>query len=393
MFHPFFSWRADGFFGKLVFLIFVGLICSSCSLFISPPEGDSPPSEEEGEPKSSMPCDPVSKASIAALQFEETVSQEKIQFIEEFSKLDDEKLQQCLQAVTKKEVIALTISDMSRHTNSDLADKAKGLMNRFNFVSYVETEINSEDEERQKDIVEFLLRIEEDQAKKILASISFKKEETGTQINGEVSGGTRRVLIPSDSKQGDRYYVQASWDPANSDQLSCLTALFNKKLQAKRTLEQEEQKMKELNGKRKAYWYAKSWAVTMAESIEECGAEASFVEVLEGQFSPAQTPISDMEKMDSQSEAAAEGSASVKSEAGSKSEAAPEGSASVKPEAGSKSEAAPEGSASVKPETGSQSEAAAEGSASGKPGAGSQSEAVAEGSASGKPGAGSQSEA
>ena len=42
-------------------------------------------------------------------------------------------------------------------------------------------------------------------------------------------------------------------------------------------MEREKQIMEELNGKRRAYWYSKMWALIMVKNIEECGAEASFV--------------------------------------------------------------------------------------------------------------------
>lgn len=307
MFRQLIPWWIGDFFRKLFLLICAGVICVSCSLFMSPPSGDSdsPDDKEKEVPKPPLPCDPVSKAAITMLQFEETPSQEKIQFIDELSELDDKKFQQCLQAVTKKEVIVLTISDLSRHTNSDVAEKAKVLMQQFNMVSYVEEGINSEDEERQKDIVKFLLRIEEEQAKKVLEEASFE-EEISSKVQGEVSGGIRRVLIPTESEQGDRYYIQASWDPANLEQISCLTALFNEELQGERTLEQEEQKMKELNGTRRAYWYSKEWALGMAESIEGCGAKASFVSGSEASSSATdQTTASDLEdKVAAQSEKA-----------------------------------------------------------------------------------------
>lgn len=262
-------------FCSFLILICVGAICVSCSFFIAD-DGSSPPeTTETDEPP--IPCDPVSAESIVSLQFEETASAEKTRLVESFAELDDENLQSCFQAATSKEVIGLTILDLSRHTNSSLMEKAQALLERFDITVYVEGEIKSEDEERQQNIVNFLLRIESDQAEKVLAEMSFETDEQKNLITEQVFNGVSQVLIPTASEKGDRYYVQASWDPADQEQVSCLTNLFNKELAAQRTLEQEEQKMKELNGKRWVYWYSKDWALSIADAIRKCGSEASFV--------------------------------------------------------------------------------------------------------------------
>lgn len=271
-------WEIKSLLYRLLIFICVGAICVSCSLFIADEGSPLPETANPDEPpESPMPCDPVSAKSIASLQFEETVSSEKIHLVDLFAGLSDENLQACFQAATNKELIGLTILDLSRHTDSSLAEKAQALVEKFNITSYVEEEIKSEDEERQQNIVKFLLRIESDQVEKILVEVSFETDEKKNLITERVSNGTPQILIPTASEKGDRYYVQASWDPANEEQVSCLTNLFNEELATRRTLEEEEQKMKELNGKRWVYWYLKDWVLSIADSIRKCGSEASFV--------------------------------------------------------------------------------------------------------------------
>ena len=285
--------KASGLFWKFSVLLCIGVLCVSCFLFVDPSDEAPPPSDPEESSDPPSPCDPVSGESIGVLQFEGTMSGEKISVIGELEQLEDENLQKCLQAVTKKEVIALTILDLSRHTNSELAEKAQSLVERFDLVSYVGGEINSEDEERQQYIVEFLLRMESDQAEEILEGVSFETEEAGNQIKEQISNGVFRALIPTDSESGDRYYVQASWSPANEDQVRCLTALFNAELSVQRTLEQEEQRMKELNGQRRVYWYSKDWALSLAESIEKCSSEAAFIDGSSACCTSTQPTVSD----------------------------------------------------------------------------------------------------
>ena len=341
-------WRASGLFWKFVILVFAGCMSVSCFLFVDSSDEDPPPADEtdpngdSSEP--SMPCDPISGKSIAALQFEETGAEEKIHLIDELGGLDDENLQKCLQAITHKEVIALTILDLSRHTNSELAEKAEALLERFDLAVYVDREIDSEDEERLQKIVEFLLRIEPDQAKNILEQISFETEEAG-QIVEKVSNGVHRVLVPTNSDNGDRYYVRVSWDPASAGQVSCLTTLFNKELSTQRNLEQEGQKMKELNGNRWIYWYSKDWVLSMAESVDKCGGEAAFVSG-EGAQIPSvcctsdQTAVSDLPPEDEEASVAMADATTGDQETAT-SEAAPD-SAPVDQKATDTSEVAPD---------------------------------------------------
>ena len=219
----------------------------------------------------------ISEQSIKDLQFEETVASKKIPLIEQLTQLDNENLNKCLRVNTDKELVALTILDLSRHTKAELAKKAKALSDRFDLASYIGEEIKSGDEKRQGDAVDLLLRIKPDQAKKIISGFSFLSEESKKDINKMISDGMSKVLIPTDSEQGDRYYVQASWDTKNEEALNCLTKLFNDVLLAKRSLDQEKKKMQKLNGRRWTYWYSKEWIIAMAEAITQCGGKAYFV--------------------------------------------------------------------------------------------------------------------
>ena len=284
MFHKITLQQTGALLCKWTAVCLTGALSVSCHLFIS--TGDiSPPNETEQPPpeateqteEAAAPCDPITTESIALIQFEETISEEKITLIDPFLELGDEGLQNCFQAMTDKELMGLTFFDLSRHTNPVLAKKAKDLTERFHPVSFVEEEIKSGDEERREKIVEFLLRIEPDRAEKILNEVSFETEEEGNQLKEEISNGVHRVLIPTDSSDGDRYYVRAEWDPANEEQINCLTDLFNKKLSGGRSLSAENAKMKSLNGRRWVYWYSKDWAVSIASAVEKCEATAVFV--------------------------------------------------------------------------------------------------------------------
>ena len=90
-------------------------------------------------------------------------------------------------------------------------------------------------------------------------------------------GNKTRVLIPTGSSKGDRYYVKAEWDPENRNVANCLTNLFYRELIHNRTLKEEADLMKRKNGKRWVYWYSKEWALYIFEKIEACSSKAFFV--------------------------------------------------------------------------------------------------------------------
>ena len=220
-----------------------------------------------------QPCKPIKNESIAALQFEMTSTEDKITIVDQLSQMDDKSLQNCLYTSSDKELVGLTIIELSRHTNSQLAKKAQDLCKRFNIVSYIEETINKD--KGLETVANLLLRIEPDQVTQILDALpdSEKKEFLVKFFSDRIHA----VLIPTSFKQGDRYYVKATWDTQNEKQVTCLTRLFNKKLNSNRSLEEEKDKMKELNGERLIYWYSKEWALERAEEIFCCGGKAEFI--------------------------------------------------------------------------------------------------------------------
>ena len=218
----------------------------------------------------------LNEQSKNTLQFEEAVATRKIPVIEQLALLSDTDLQRCLETSTDIELMALTIFDLSRHTNLALARKAKALADRFNLGSYIDAEMKSGDSDRREKAEELLLRIPSHQATKVINQLTLPDSEKHS-LKQTIANGRRKVLIPTDSNQGDRYYVKTSWDIHNGAVVQCLTQLFYNGLLAKHTAQQEYEKMQKLNGQRWVYWYSKDWAIQIADAITECGGQSSFV--------------------------------------------------------------------------------------------------------------------
>ena len=79
------------------------------------------------------------------------------------------------------------------------------------------------------------------------------------------------MLTPVGSSGGDRYYVQAHWDPKNRR----VTGLFHRELASTLPL-QDEQKLMADRSERLVFWYTKEWALSIAGEIDACGGKASF---------------------------------------------------------------------------------------------------------------------
>jgi len=224
----------------------------------------------------------VDKYLIHLLQEERTDVGQKIEALDKLNSLEDSQLRYYIEALTNKEPMTITLLDLSRHTDKELAFKAKILISdRFKIDDYLTQKLLSDSKNREeaKDI---LFKIEKDRALKILNNIPANMVNPWfNDLKAEIELGEKsKVLIPTGSSKGDRYYVHAKWDPRNSEVVECLTRLFHTELIHNRTYEEEVKLMKGKDGRRSkrwVYWYSKDWALYIAQKIENCGGKAYFV--------------------------------------------------------------------------------------------------------------------
>jgi hypothetical protein len=215
---------------------------------------------------------------IEALQDERTGVGTKIAALHELTKMEDEDLWEMLTLPSDKEPVLLSILDLTRHSDQELAYMAQVVLDRFDIYSYLQKTLVSGPPEKMQEASDILYRIEPKQAIEIIEGVPTEawSSELG-QLNEDIGTSDQsRVLIPTASSQGDRYYVEAEWDPADEATVQCLTKLFNSDLLSSRTPEQEAQLMRG-RSQRLVYWYSKAWALDVADRIEACGGNASFV--------------------------------------------------------------------------------------------------------------------
>ncbi len=215
---------------------------------------------------------------IEALQDERTGVGTKIAALHELTKMEDADLREMLTLPSEKEPVLLSILDLTRHSDQELAYMAQVVLDRFDISSYLKEALVSGPADKMQEAIDILYRIEPTQAVEIIEGVpteawSAELEQLKESIG---NGDQSRVLTPTASNQGDRYYVEAEWDPADEETVQCLTNLFNSDLISNRTLEQEAQMMQG-RSQRFVYWYSKAWALDVADRIEACGGNASFV--------------------------------------------------------------------------------------------------------------------
>lgn len=215
------------------------------------------------------------------LQDERRDVETKLGALEQLAKKDNDVLARYMRLDLGDGPFAATVLDLSRHTNPLVSKNARNVLARVDLVSLILEDLNSGDEETVVNSIIVFSRLGRTERDKAIRA---------SQWGDELNKVPMQTLVPTESSKGDRYYVRADWTQGNiasgkrATVFDCLTRLFNRELITNRTLEQEERLMEGRGGTRFVYWYSDEWARYIAAKIEECGAEAAFVDGV--QFRP-----------------------------------------------------------------------------------------------------------
>ncbi len=215
---------------------------------------------------------------ISQLQDEKTDIGVKISNLDQFRSLDSTSLRKIVDLKTDKESMILTLTDLTRHTDLELSYKAKELVKTANINTLIAKKLSSSTQNNVKDAQAILLRLDRQQAYKVLQSVDTLHASSRSKklYRNVLAGKGLMALVPTGSEQGDRYYVKATWKPTEKEAIDCLTKLFNRELFNRPDMRQEEEYMKGRN-ERLVYWYSKEWAIYIAGEIRKCGGKADFV--------------------------------------------------------------------------------------------------------------------
>lgn len=210
------------------------------------------------------------------LQDERSGVGNKIAALDRVLAMDKTTLRKFITTETSKEDIILTITDLTRHSDKELASKAKLLVDLGGINGIISVRLKSADPATVREAQQLVRRLDKTQATAVLKSLDRNQSASMKNFVSEVSAGRGLTpLKPTGSDQGDRYYVRARWDKTNSGTVNCLTRLFNRELVGGTSLADETEFMKG-RSERWVYWYSKEWALRIATKIVGCGGKASF---------------------------------------------------------------------------------------------------------------------
>jgi hypothetical protein len=226
---------------------------------------------------------PLSGEALATLHQERSSISQKLLAIQVLERMTAPQLAKALLEQVLDEPFVLTLADLTRHSAKKLAYKAKRIVERTDMSAALVDILAGYAEEaaatRTENATALIARLEPALAMNVIGELTTAGVEHGfvqeVALLAKSRAGTR-ILHATASASGDRYYVRANWRRDDTATVSCLTKLFSEALLGDRSLA-EERKLMDNRSSRLVYWYSKSWALSMADNIVDCGAKFSFV--------------------------------------------------------------------------------------------------------------------
>jgi hypothetical protein len=221
---------------------------------------------------------------IEILQEETSDLGKKIEIVDHLSFMAEnpelrEPFENILKIITPKEPVLLTLLDLTRHTDRELAYKCRRLLHdQYHFEMHLKERIGSNDEALHEGLEVILFRIERELLVDMMESIPIERRSGFYFRIMEMieSGRKSRVLKPTGSARGDRYYMEINWDRDNPDSVQRLSEIFTELFHQGRTLEEERNLMRE-QGSRILWRHSKQELLSFVDPIEECGGNVTFI--------------------------------------------------------------------------------------------------------------------
>lgn len=165
-----------------------------------------------------------------------------------------------------KEAVFVTLMDLTRHSDAELASKAGRVLSAAPLpTEYFARRIASRDEARIKEAAAQLLRVEPPYAERIIKELDKQRVDTSS-LRRASGDGRRKLLVPTGTVHGDRYYMKAEWNEDGS--VSCLDRALPSDLWTS---------LKGAGSGALLFGNDKSRMLQLASSFEKCAARATFV--------------------------------------------------------------------------------------------------------------------
>ncbi|HKE09905.1 MAG TPA: hypothetical protein VKB48_18875 [Candidatus Acidoferrum sp.] len=201
----------------------------------------------------------------------------KIRMVEKLASKESGERDKILSLTTDYEPVLVTLLDLTRHSDRELAYRTIHLLEAFDSDSFVVKSLRASDADIRRAAETSFFHMERPQAERVLGMLQTRQDQvSGNTLQTLRQGIGSLLLRPTGSPQGDRYYVRATWNPNEENVSQCLTKLFNSELYSNRSIAKESDLMKN-RGSRLVYWYSKEWAISIAKGITGCGGRAQYV--------------------------------------------------------------------------------------------------------------------
>jgi len=220
--------------------------------------------------------DSVLLANVNTLQDTRSSVGSKLQAMRDFAGQPQRAKDNAVALSTTVEPVLITFLDLTRHSDKELEYWAVSVLQAFDSDRFV-LGLLASNGAKQTEGIACILHMEEPEVERVLAQLKTTNSSAFKLVSERTHNPDNFLrLRPTGSTQGDRYYVQAKWNPENKNASDCLTSLFNKELISNRSIQQEAVMMKG-RSERVVFWYMKDWAIEIAARTRACGGTASYV--------------------------------------------------------------------------------------------------------------------
>src|SRR5207253_2261335 len=178
----------------------------------------------------------IDSTLIDALQYPRSDVGTKITAISKIGTSQADELSKYMQAETETGPLWATVLDLTRHSDKELAYEATQLVKKANLEQYVARSLSSDNGRLRRDGEVVLAHVNPLDANRL--SLEFHRAHAGQKIKVQ-----HLALVPTNFPDGDRYYMQVTWDPKNEKQVRCVAKFFSNSLDIAGSPEQEAKKM------------------------------------------------------------------------------------------------------------------------------------------------------
>jgi hypothetical protein len=232
---------------------------------------------KKARPAAAPPAAPaVDPYMIRALQDERSQVGTKINILDKLSLLDAASLRAYLTARTAKEPVAITLVDLSRHADRELAFKAQRLLAKADLDGILVGQLAAPDKQARDAAAQTLMRLEQPRALKIIDAAKSAPPAQIAEVKRQIAAQPAvEMPIPTGSPNGDRYYMNIAWSPANPEIGRCVADAFLAGPPVEAPAIQPNGVP--VNSELLVFWYSKDTAVAQSERAKRCGARVRFV--------------------------------------------------------------------------------------------------------------------